>query len=145
MSYWDTSALLKLYIAEADSPYFLQLIAGGDEPIVSSAIVTAEILCVLYRKEQARALKGGGAGRIYGKFSQDVRTGRILTVPYGPDVEAQAEKLARLVFNRPRPILIRSLDMIHVSTALSSRARDLVATDRRLREVAVLAGLHVLP
>ena len=145
MSYWDTSALVKLYIAEADSPYFLQLIAGGDEPIVSSAIVTAEILCVLYRKEQARALKGGGAGRIYGKFSQDVRTGRILTVPYGPDVEAQAEKLARLVFNRPRPILIRSLDMIHVSTALSSRARDLVATDTRLREVAVLAGLHVLP
>ena len=145
MSYWDTSALVKLYIAEADSPYFLQLIAGGDEPIDSSAIVTAEILCVLYRKEQARALKGGGAGRIYGKFSQDVRTGRILTVPYGRDVEAQAEKLARLVFNRPRPILIRSLDMIHVSTALSSRARDLVATDTRLREVAVLAGLHVLP
>jgi len=145
VSYWDTSALVKLYIAEADSLYFLQLIAGGDEPIVSSAIVTGEILCVLYRKEQARALKGGGAGRIYGKFSQDVRTGRILTVPYGPDVEAQAEKLARLVFTRPRPILIRSLDMIHVSTALSSRARDLVATDTRLREVAVLAGLHVLP
>jgi len=52
VSYWDTSALVELYIAEADSPYFLQLIAGGDEPIVSPAIVTAEILCVLYRKEQ---------------------------------------------------------------------------------------------
>ncbi len=145
VSYWDTSAVVKLYIAETDSPYFLHLIANGDEPIVSSAIVTTEVLCVLYRKEHARALKAGGARRIYSKFTQDVRTGRILTVPYGHDVEVQAEKLARLVFARPWPILIRSLDMIHVSTALSSRARDLVATDTRLREVAILAGLRVLP
>jgi predicted nucleic acid-binding protein len=145
VTYWDTSALVKLYIAETDSPYFLRLIAEGDEPIVCSAIATTEVLCVLYRKERARALRAGGARRIYAKFDQDVRSGRILTVPYGQDVEAQAEKLVKLVFARPRPILIRSLDVIHVSTALSSRSRDLVATDTRLREVAILAGLSVLP
>lgn len=28
MSYWDTSAILKLYVAEHDSAYFLDLIAN---------------------------------------------------------------------------------------------------------------------
>ena len=145
MAYWDTSALVKLYVAEADSPYFLQLIAKSDEPVVSYAIAAAEVLCVLYRKEHARALKRGAARRLYRKFQTDVNAGRILTIPFGRDVEVEAEKLVRLVFAQPKPLLIRSLDLIHVSTALSSKATRLVATDARLREAATLAGLNLLP
>ena len=29
MSYWDTSALIKLYVPEPDTPYFLELLAGS--------------------------------------------------------------------------------------------------------------------
>jgi len=145
MIYWDTSALVKLYVAEADSPYFLQLITDTDDPVVSSAVVTTEILCVLYRKEQARALKPGAARCVYLKFGTDVRTGRILTIPYGRDVELEAEKLVRFVYTQPHPVLMRSLDVIHIATALSSRARTLAATDARLREAASLAGLNLLP
>jgi predicted nucleic acid-binding protein len=75
MSYWDTSALVKLYVAEVDSPYFLQLLGNTDEPIVTSAIVTTEVLCVLYRKEQARGLKPGGAKTIYQKFKSSIGAG----------------------------------------------------------------------
>lgn len=134
--------MVKLYVAEADSPYFLQLIIDTDEPIVSSAPATTEVLCVLYRKEQARALKPGAAKHVFHKFVTDVRSGRILTIPYGRDVEVEAEKLVSLIFPQPRPVLARSLDVIHISTALSTKAKSLAATDARLREVA---GLSLIP
>jgi uncharacterized protein with PIN domain len=65
VAYWDTSALVKLYVTEPDSSYFIQLIAKTDEPIISSAVAITEALCVFYRKEHALALKSGGARRIY--------------------------------------------------------------------------------
>ncbi|HEV8130763.1 MAG TPA: type II toxin-antitoxin system VapC family toxin [Acidobacteriota bacterium] len=145
MSYWDTSALVKLYVAEVDSAYFLQLLTTQDEPIASSAIATTEVLCVLYRKEQAGALRSGAARRIYSKFGSDVSSGRILTIPYSRDVEAEAEKLVSRVFARKRPVSLRSLDVIHVATALSGGARELVTTDAKLREVSKLVGLNILP
>jgi predicted nucleic acid-binding protein len=145
MAYWDTSALAKLYVAEADSPYFLRLIAKSDEAVVSSVIAAAEMLCVLYRKEHAQALKLGAAKHVYRKFQADVNAGRILTVPFGHDAEGEAEKLARLGFAQPKPVLTRSLDLIHVSTALSAKATIFVAADVRLREAADLAGLNLLP
>ena len=89
MVYWDTSALLKLYVSEADSPYFLRLVVGSGESIISSSIASAEVLCVLYRKERARALKPGGARRVFGRFLADIHAGRILTIPFGRDVEIE--------------------------------------------------------
>lgn len=146
MSYWDTSALAKLYVSEADSPYFLQLVATTDKPIISSAITVIEVLCVLYRKERERALKPGGGERIYQKFKSDINAGRILTIPFTRAVEAEAEKVAAQVFAHGKTILIlRSSDLIHVSTAVSSKAREFVATDARLREAAGFVGLHLLP
>lgn len=145
MAYWDTSALVKLYVAEADSPYFLELIASTGESVISSAIATAEVLCVFYRKEHARALKPGAAKRLYRKVLADINAGRILTIPFGRDVEVEAEKLVRLVFAQTQPLLLRSLDLIHLSTALSAGATRFVATDARLRDAAMLAGLKLLP
>ena len=145
MAYWDTSALLKLYVAEHDSPFFVRLHASEDEPVFSSAIVMTEVICALYRKEQAGDLRSGGAKAVFRKFSADVNAGNIVTVPYGADVVKEAENLVRLVFEQPRPILVRSLDLIHVSSAVAVKARVIVATDTRLRKVAALAGLKALP
>jgi predicted nucleic acid-binding protein len=145
VAYWDTSALLKLYVAEPDSTYFLELAVDLDEPIVSSAMAATEVLCVLYRKELGRALKPGGAERTYLQFRSDVDAGRVVMIPYGRDVEAEVEKLVEVVFARSPALLLRSLDAVHVGSALSSRSRSVVATDDRLRKVAVTAGLDVLP
>jgi uncharacterized protein with PIN domain len=50
VNYWDTSALFKIYVPEDDSGYFVDLVVSSDQPIVSSAIAAAEMLCALYRK-----------------------------------------------------------------------------------------------
>lgn len=145
MAYWDTSALLKLYIEEADSAYFDSLASQLPGPIVSTHLARVEVLCALYQKENAGHIGPGAAAEAFQKFLADLHSGRIDTVPPGPDVWTQVERVLQIAFHRPRPVLFRSLDAIHVASALASSATVVVATDRRLREVATSAGLRVLP
>lgn len=145
MDYWDTSAILKLYVAEHDSAFFLRLISGSEDIILSSAIVTTEVLCALFRKERAGDLKPGGTKAVYRRFTTDLRAGRVVTIPYGADVVAQVEQLMLAAFRQPEPVMALSLDAIHVASALAGKAERIVATDARLRQLAALAGLPLLP
>jgi predicted nucleic acid-binding protein len=145
VNYWDTSALLKLYLPEDDSGYFLDSVVTSDQLLVSSAIAAVEMLCALYRKECAGELKRGGALATYRKFVGDCRAGRIVLVPCGEQVFTAAEEIVRLAFRRARPVMVRSLDAIHVASALTARARVMVATDTRLRLVAAMAKLKLMP
>ncbi len=143
--YWDTSALLKLYVPEPDSAFFLDLAATGTDQILSSGIAAVEVLCALHRKEAGGDLKPGGARSLFRRFAADAAAGRIVTVPYGRDVLSQAEKLLDLLRSRRRAPVIRGLDAIHLASALVSKASTLVATDRRLRETAAVLGMRLLP
>ena len=145
MSYWDTSAIVKLYVSEPDSPYFLGLLVSTTEQLMSSAILMTELPCALYRKERAGDLKRGAARKVYRRFAADAESGRFLTIPYGRDIADEAQNLVRMASEQPRPLRVRSLDFIHVCSALVSGEKTMVATEKRLRKVAVLAGLTVLP
>lgn len=63
MSYWDTSAVLKLYVTEPDSRYFIDLVASSDTPLRTAQITYVEVLCALHRKEVAGDLLAGAAAR----------------------------------------------------------------------------------
>jgi predicted nucleic acid-binding protein len=145
MHYWDTSALLKLYAPEPDSLYFLQLLARTDEQIITASVAAVEIQCALHRKEHLGDLKPGGAAAAIECYREDIRRGRVVEIPLGGDVLEEARKLISLAFGRKRRILVRSLDMIHLASAKAAGARLMVATDARLREVASLFELRLLP
>jgi len=143
MMYWDTSAVVKLYAREQDSGYFLNLIAGTDEQVVTSAIASMELFCALERKERSGDIKPGGAGTAFDQFLNDIRRGRIIEIPYGHYVIQEARKLIEPVSRRR--ILIRTLDRIHIASAVAVKATWVVATDSRLRQVASLANLKLFP
>lgn len=145
MMYWDTSALLKLYVVEDDSGYFIGLIAKIDQAIVCSAISAVEILCALYRKERNRELKPGSAKAALQKFQADSMAGRLVIVPYGEDVIAAAAKIVEQAYLSAQPVMLRSLDAIHVASAMIVGSKTMVVTDARLRDVAAMARMRVLP
>lgn len=145
MDYWDSSALLKLYVPEPDSAGFIARIAQSQNPICSSSIAAVEILCVLHRKERAAELGAGSAATIFARFLADVERGKIERVPFGDDVLSHTVKVVALVPARARPTMIRSLDAIHIASALSARAGTVITTDVRLGRVAQAAGLRVQP
>jgi predicted nucleic acid-binding protein len=143
--YGDTSALLKLYAPEPDSPFFLQLLARTDEQIFTASVAAVEIQCALHRKEHFGDLKPGGAAAAIECYREDIRCGRVIEIPFGRDVLEEASNLINLAFRRKRRILIRSLDIIHLASAKAAGVRLMIATDARLREVASLVELRLLP
>jgi len=137
--------VLKLYAPESDSAHFPKLIVASEQPVYCSAISSMEVLCTLLRKEAAGDLKPGGGAALYRRFHRDARAGRVVLVPYGEDVAAEAERLAKVAFGEHRAIVIRSLDLVHVATAVVLGATALVATDKRLRALASVLRLPLLP
>jgi predicted nucleic acid-binding protein len=145
LNYWDTSTLLKLYMTEQDSAYFINLVANSKNIVLTSDITKTELTATFYRKESVGELAKGKAQQHLEEFAEDISAGRIATVSLNEDVILLAEQLIKKGYTVPKPIMIRTLDVIHVASALASNASTLVATDTRLRDVAFMMGLKVLP
>ena len=145
MNYWDTSALLKLYVREPDSAYFMTLVSSAAGPLLTSELARLEIYSALSRKERAGELQSGQAEVIFSSFQADSAAGRIVTLPVGSDVLGEAIRLTRQAHGEAPPLFIRSLDTLHVASALVSGAKTIIATDSRLRQLAAAAGLAQLP
>jgi predicted nucleic acid-binding protein len=143
VTYWDSSAILKLYLSEPDSSYFVNLAGEKEVQVHSSAILRIEALCALTRREQAGEIKHGA--KLYQELKQDISAGWIVLIPFGVDVMAQAERVLLMGGKTKTPTMLRSLDWIHLASALHENADIFVATDVRLREMATWAGLKVLP
>jgi uncharacterized protein len=142
--YWDTACVLKLYTPEPDSDGYLQLAAASTEPLASSEILGVELVYALHQKELRGALKTGGAERVHRQFVSDVAAGRWLLVPVGSDVLTRAAQVAQRCYHHHPPVPLRTVDGLHLATALVLKAREMVTTDHRLQQAAPLFGLAVV-
>ena len=127
MIYFDTSALVKLVFDETESAALAEwLTVRADVPKVSSDLSTIELLRTCRRVDED-AVEGA-----------NLLLGGIDLLPMD---RAIVEKAATLV-----PTELRSLDAIHLASALSVKASltALVAYDVRLCSAAAQAGLEVV-
>jgi predicted nucleic acid-binding protein len=145
LNYWDTSGLVKLSVDEYDSEQFRSLTSSSPSNELTSSITSTELLCVLLRKEREALIAPGSGWRLFRKFQAQCDSGVISLIPYNQDVTLEVERLARLAYGQPRPILIRSLDLIHVASAKVGGADAIVTTDKRLAALARLLQIPVIP
>ncbi len=127
MIYFDTSALVKLVFDETESAALAEwLTLRADIPKVSSDLSTIELLRTCRRVDE---------GAVEGAV---LLLGGIDLLPID---RAIVEKAATLV-----PTDLRSLDAIHLASALSVKANltALVAYDVRLCSAAAEAGIEVV-
>ncbi len=126
LAYFDASAFVKLVRREPESEVLLGLLDHSWSLLGSSEILAVEVSRVARRA-------GGDA---------PVRAARLLAmltlVPLSPELRSQACLVG--------PPELRSLDAIHLATALSVRDRvgAVFTYDRRLAEASADAGLQVL-
>jgi len=144
MAYWDTSCLIKLYAAEADSIDF-QAHVYGDPAVVTSEIARLELCAALHRKEAAGGLQPGGARRELAAYDADVAAGLIAVNGISPAIVEHFEVIIERCHQQSPPLLLRTLDAIHLATAAVSGESQIVATDKRLRDAALLLGFTVYP
>jgi predicted nucleic acid-binding protein len=124
--YLDSSALVKLVVAEPESSALIERLAGWPQR-VSSALALTEL---------PRALDRAGLGAVAQRRAEHV-LGRIALV----DIDRRVLGIAATL----EPSALRTLDAIHLATALTVR-EDLevvVTYDRRLRAAAERARIGV--
>ncbi len=145
MRYWDTSVLLKLFVGEDDSGLFAALIEEAGEVIYTSELSRLELLRALWGKRRDGVIVPGAEKTLMRRFESEIELQRIILVPVGSDVRREFETVLRVCYTRKRPIRVRTLDALHLASALASRAKEIVCTDARMREAAGALQMDIHP
>lgn len=145
MSYWDTSALVKLYAKEMDSAMFESYALNRSEPVVVCRIGLYEARATFRRKEADGLLQAWTAQTLYQELLQDAVGGEIRLIEVGADVEREFGEVLNRCYQHAPPIPIRTLDALHLASARVTAETEIVATDRRMRDAARLLGFSLFP
>ena len=136
-SYFDTSFLLKLYVTEPDSVQAIQLFRRSSDKAMISWLTDVEVSTSVYR-----TFPRSEAELIYGTYQTDRKAGVYECLSMPREAFTLAATLAERYGERYR---LRSLDTLHLATALHYGATGIGTYDDRLIAVAVAVGLQVLP
>jgi predicted nucleic acid-binding protein len=127
----DTSALAKWYLPEARSDE-LEAWVQEHAPVAISSVTLVELRSLLARRRRIGELDPGQEDRVFATFEEDLMAGNLrLVPPEAEDMRSAADLIARC--RAP----LRSLDAIHLATALRLGA-PLLATADRVQAAAAL-------
>ena len=145
MSYWGTSAMVKLFTAESDSARFHAYAGAAASPLITAEFTRLEFWTALRRKEAERLVGRGEAKRLLADFDSDVAQGEYEILPVSSMVRAEFESVIDRCFSQTPPVFIRTLDALHIAAARAVGEAEIVATDRRLRDAATMLGFQLFP
>lgn len=130
-TYVDTSALLKRYVEEADSPAADALLRGDPE------LLTARHTIVEVRRNLSRLLSGRDLAAARTAFSRDLRSFSIIELD-----EATCDSAAAIAETTG----VRTLDALHLAAAqrISAPGVSFVTFDLRQAQAARALGLTVV-
>ena len=137
IAYFDTSALLKLVVAEAGADQARLLWEQAGE-IVVSRLAWTEALAALAAAWRGRRLTDEGHAAAVGLFRECFARCTVVSV-----ADHLVERAAQLAAGYD----LRAADAIHLATALAAMEADsvFVTWDKRLRQAAIQAGLVTAP
>ncbi|WP_395746829.1 type II toxin-antitoxin system VapC family toxin [Prosthecobacter sp.] len=143
MSYWDTSALAKLYLQENDSAVF-RARAVQDAPINTAHVARNELRAVFLRRESEGVIQAGAALLLFQDFEADIAAGMIFIQSETAAVQQEFVKVLEQCFLAAPPVFIRTNDALHIASARVLRQADFVTADNRQRVAAAHVGLNVV-
>ncbi len=140
MRFWDSSALIPLFVREAHSPALERLVAEDAGMIVWWA---SHVECgsAVQRLRREGAFTPAEAAGLLGRLGEVLDAAEV--VQPGDDLAATA---LRLLSTHP----LRAADALQLAAALmwargKPAGRELVCLDERLRTAATLEGFSVVP
>ena len=141
--HWDTSCVLAPYPPEVFSSQIASRAVAENQPLTSSTILEYEMTFALHAKEARGELGRGKASSVLDKFEDDIRRGRFTLAPLGKDIQIRAVEITRAILRKKHPSLLRTLDGLHLATALELQSTELLTADRRMATAARLLDLSV--
>lgn len=140
-AYWDTSCVIALYVPEKISAQAAGLAALEKGRIQSSFVLEFEMTFAIHAKEARGEIPCGSSGKVISKFQADLERGRFLLVPPGIDIKARTRDIAVRLLKADPPVFLRTLDGIHIATALELGSPELVTADSKMADAASFFGL----
>lgn len=137
--YLDTSALVPLYLPEADSEHCEQIVAGA-QGIFASELCRAELMSALLAKQKNGLLDAEQQRRIVAQFERHCDEGAVRLIAFDRNTVREATDLMQQV---APGVLLRTLDAIHLATYLNVDAGPLFTRDKRMREAGRKLGLNL--
>ena len=139
--YFDTGALVKLYIVEPGST-FVQNKARRAEVIPINPLQETELRNAILAAGGRRSIARNAMRRSLDNFDEDLATGVFTReTPEWPWIYRRADLLARQYTPR---FLCRTLDILHVAAAELCGADQIVTGDQRQQKLAKAIGMAVV-
>ncbi len=142
--YWDSSCLVKLYCQERDSDVYLNFLNKQEGLIVTSSLAFSELAFAFQQKEIRGELKKGGAKILISHLHDDLKEGILTLLPLGSDVIEESIRIGALCYQQTDPFFLRTLDSLHLATAVVFKQKAIMTADTRMKEGAKRIGLKLL-
>jgi predicted nucleic acid-binding protein len=139
--YWDTSAAVKLYVDEPGSSFWREYSATSSAQMCCSALTEAEIGVTLLRKEVQGDIGWDSSAVLLKNLRDDIHHERVRMFPVGTDVLQKVFSVADECRRARPPLLLRTLDALHLATALLHGCELIATADERMKKAAKLLGL----
>src|SRR5260370_16739433 len=120
MPFWDTSALVKLYVRERDSDRFVELARKSETRATISQLSIHEMRCVLHGKGVARAILPNTAELAYREFHDDVQDSVLKLIPYGWDVALELDRIVLVCYRATPAVPIRTLTSLLLASPFTA-------------------------
>jgi predicted nucleic acid-binding protein len=138
--YLDSSALVKLYVREAETDDLAAFLRRRSPPLPFTALHELELTQALERRRAEGEVSMSEYKRVMAALEQDLTSGVLIRpVVEWPGVFARAVHLLKQHRG------LRSLDALHIGHALESGAHWFVTYDRRQGKAASGEGLRLWP
>ena len=138
MVYVDTSALIKRYITEANSDEFDAFFMART-PLAISRLTLVEMRCALARRHRNNEITALLEEQAMDEVRTDIQDGALSVHPTNDDQVVHALHLIEQVAPRP----LRTLDALHLSTALRINAHEFATADKNQAAAAQALGMTI--
>jgi predicted nucleic acid-binding protein len=138
--YADTSFLFSLYIPDVNASAALATMRRLKPRLLTTDFGEFEFINSLNLSIFRGQMQTSDVQRVLALFTADVRSGLILVAPMTFPIYNRAKQLASA---QTRILGTRSLDVLHVASALSLKASTFLTFDLPQRKLALAAKLRV--
>ena len=142
MLYLDTSAIVKLYVKEKYSRDLARWLTRNNEAIPLTNFHELEFTNAVNLKRYRGEISNEDAQHIILRFN--THTGKGIFYSHSLDW-VEVFKLAIELSDKFTPVIgSRSLDIMHVASALSLEPSNFITFDERQEKIASQSGLHII-
>ena len=144
LAYADTSLIVKSYFDEPGSAEADSVLRGLGAPLAYTPMHEVEVPNAIYLKRFRGEINEEQERAVLDALRSDLREG-LLRRPDFLDLRKVFVRAVVLAEKHSSQTGTRSLDLLHVATALECGSADFVSYDKRQRKVAAAEGLRVMP